>query len=701
MAVTTGAKPQTDYSPPSPGEWMPEDEIDLREYILVLAGWWREIVAITLIAGVAGASLVIGQRFVQAPSYQAAAYVAIARTTSSVSFDERFQTDFSQSEVSTNVRSDLYLARRSALVSLVRSGSVAEIAAAELADLLGSDDMTAQQLPSALLNRIEAQIATPSGSRTEADLIQITAEAASPADAARIANTWAEVYVRHVNQLYGQVPGDLLATVAAELSQAQIAYAEAQDALERFVADNQLDRLGRLIGEKREIINSLQTGRQTAIRTIVDEELAARREVIAAYINALSQNQLLLFEKEQEGKRELLTRYLDAEMENRLIAFDQDRTARLAIYERLADAELSGALAVFDQQAAARLGDLGHFYGERQRLERLLVNAQGLEAQIAQGGVAALRTNALALSLLKTQVFADLRAGEESNRAAVQLALDVVPLDDLTTEDLVTDLAALSQVLTARIVALDEEIDTLSLALASGEGYRYLAQLDPSLLAASGPLPAEVGTELTDALFARYEDLYSVGGLAAGSGLIDEETALFRSIQSLYPTLFQTDALAGLTEGIEDENPLALMGADRARQLLQLQGMEDLPAFTAAAEPLNQAIDGLEMEIQTLLAQQEAERSRQNRLLRERDLALSTLETLENKNAELRLSATGGNSEVRLASAAIAPSRAVEQLSLLTTTALASVVGGMVAIFLVFLANFMGAQPLWAKRRVV
>ena len=51
-----------------------------------------------------------------------------------------------------------------------------------------------------------------------------------------------------------------------------------------------------------------------------------------------------------------------------------------------------------------------------------------------------------------------------------------------------------------------------------------------------------------------------------------------------------------------------------ARELLQLRGLEDLPVFTAEADPLHPAIDPLDRELQQVQAQRAAERSRRDPL---------------------------------------------------------------------------------------
>ncbi|MCS6827026.1 MAG: hypothetical protein NZ553_10475 [Caldilinea sp.] len=164
---------------------------------------------------------------------------------------------------------------------------------------------------------------------------------------------------------------------------------------------------------------------------MLDAELAAQREMIAAYIQASTRNRLLLFEKEQESRRALIAALLDADRENRLFAFQVEQEGRRKLFEQALQAEMenralaltadqelrrqlfeayAGAdirtkVAVFNEQVDARLQALAQSYATRQRLERLLDDARGLLAQVSEAGEAGAATNALALLLLKSQVY--------------------------------------------------------------------------------------------------------------------------------------------------------------------------------------------------------------------------------------------------------------------------------------------------------
>ena len=187
-----------------------------------------------------------------------------------------------------------------------------------------------------------------------------------------------------------------------------------------------------------------------------------------------------------------------------------------------------------------------------------------------------------------------------------------------------------------------------SQTLLTNDGYQFLDQESTGVVAGDS-------SALSAGIVDRYNALFALGPLAQASTTMSTTTPIFAAIREQYPNLFRIGDLAALSDLVAGDNPLAVLSTERAKELLQLQGSESLPAYTAAAEPLTQAIDQLESDIQALQARQEAESSRRQQLAQRRDLAWSTLTTLKNKNAELNLSVVTVNSEVRLAAPAVAP----------------------------------------------
>ena len=756
-----------------------DDEIDLRKYIDVLFAWRWEILLATTLAALLAGGAVLGLRFLQTPMYKANATVAIARTSSNINFDENFRTTLSDQGMTTAARADVLVGtRRAALVGLVSSGAVAESVSAQL----DSSFTEEERVPRRLMANIEAEAVVAPGSRTEGDLIQITAKADSPEKAAALATTWAHTYVEHINRLYGEVPEQLLASVQGELEQTQSSFDSAQRNLEAFISDNKIDRLDREIAEKRQIIDSLQAGKQTAIQTIIDEELAARRQVISAYINAISSNRLLAFNKEQEAKRSMITALIDADASSRLAAFQKDQEARRTLFDQYVSAELEnralalttdqelrrqifnaytaadtrGKVVTFNEQVDARLQALAQNYETRQRLQRLLGDARGLLTQVRTAGETGAATNALALLLLKSQVFntaaaesatiaqsdfapataaqslaaqtaaaqtvaaqsSAARAAAAQSTAALSVPLQL-RLDNLAalSGDLdaqTAELTALVGVIDERITELTASIETQTQSLLANQGYTLLDESRPAddpLFAALqaqyaalfdvgelATLDAASGSALSEAILARYDDLFALGPLAQASSVLSATTPLLETIQTQYPYLFDVGEISALTEDVISDTGLSMLGEERARELLQLQGLEDLPTYTAAAAPLTAAIDTLESEIRALQAQREAEVSRRDELVRARDLALKSLTTLKNKVAELALAGTALTSEVRFASPALPPLRPESRTSLVMATALGALVGLLAGVFIALFANYMGSTPPLSRR---
>lgn len=772
---------------PSPDAWQPEDEIDLRQYVLVLVAWWREIVLIALLTAVIAATLVLLSHFVLPPVYRTSAIVAIARTQSNINFDERFQTTVAQGDATANFRVLDYDARRSALLGLVVSGNVARAVIDQIGDQLEEEERE----PAQLLEYVSAALGRSAGggNNISSDLIVITVEGESPQKVAAIANAWAQNYVALINKLYGEVPAELVASVEVEMAESQTTYEQAQQALEAFIAEDDIDRLNRLIAEKQDIIQSLQQGRQTAITTIVDQQLAAQSQVISAFINAQASNRLLAFNKEQEakqgiisaliqadsdsrlkafrsdqdtrqrlfdqyvktlvdnrllaleqeqsGRARLFSQYVTAEIENRLAALTQEQAARSQLFEAYASADARSKVAVFNEQVEQKLKTLATYYERRRTLVGLQSEAESLWLQISLGGEASVATNNLALILLKAEVY----ASSDSLPGNLQLRLDELGASTSTAVAQAADVDALVSVLRTRVSELDRLIALQSRLVFNNEGYdlldaqrpagdplytelqqKYVELFDLGALTQSadkmtasglsqailtkydelftvGPL-AEAGQSLrndsglSQAIQAKYAELFGLGPLSEGVAVLSSTTPIFESIQAQYPALFDTGALSALTEQVTNDTPLSLLSEARAKELLQLQGLEDVPSYSASAEPLLQAIDKLEKEIQALQAQRESQSAEQGQLTQRRDLAQSTLNTLRNKSAELNLTRTVTNSELRFASPAVEPLKpVVRRLSLITTTALAGIVGLMLAVLVVFFANFMGAQP--------
>ena len=160
------------------------------------------------------------------------------------------------------------------------------------------------------------------------------------------------------------------------------------------------------------------------------------------------------------------------------------------LVSRLAQAGIDSYTTVFDQQVEERINNLVRAYSEKTRIELLLDDARALLGQTEGGGDAATSTNALALMLLKVEVFASSTAlpGE------LQITLGAVSGLETNAADQQADVTALVSVLETRLAEIDEDIQVQSATLLGDDYYHLLTELTASQLAVSAPLTQTITT---------------------------------------------------------------------------------------------------------------------------------------------------------------------------------------------------------------
>jgi len=203
---------------------------------------------------------------------------------------------------------------------------------------------------------------------------------------------------------------------------------------------------------------------------------------------------------------------------------------------------------------------------------------------------------------------------------------------------------------------------------------------------------APLSSDLSQAILAKYEELFGVGDLAKAAETTPFTTTLFAAIQVKYPDLFEIGDLSELTEDVSSDNPLAMVATEKSLELLQLKDLEALPAYSAAAEPLTRAIDELEKEVDQLQAQLQQENATKQELTRSRDLAWETYTTLARKVAEVGVASAVTGTEVRFASPAVEPRSPVARKTM-QNTVLAGMVGCMLAVGVAFLIEYLRMEP--------
>ena len=251
--------------PGSPAPDSLETEFDLREGILVLAAWWREIVGLAVVAMVLGTAF-----YIITLEYETAADVVVLRARTGVVFDDERFTTLEGRQPAAEL-----LAGRDTLFGLASSGAVA----LAVSEHLNEEASGIQWQPAALMESVDAELVGVRGARNTrgqaSAMVRITARADSPEHAALIANAWAEAYVDLVNTLYAPNSAEQLGSITGELAAAQDAYDAAQRDLEEFVSSNEARRVEQEINAR---VAVLEGYFDSAIRSL-NENRATRRRV--------------------------------------------------------------------------------------------------------------------------------------------------------------------------------------------------------------------------------------------------------------------------------------------------------------------------------------------------------------------------------------------------------------------------------------
>jgi polysaccharide biosynthesis transport protein len=247
-----------------------EDEIDLRQYILVLVRYWKWIVGAAVVAAVA--ALVIS--FLLPPTYEATALVAITRPRYQLQFDSRFQNV-------TNVQ-PVYRA----YPELAQSDAV-------LSALL--EQHSNPSLPQQTLGELKQVVAASSGS--DPSLLRLAVRGKDPAAVTAVANEWADLFVVHANRLYGGQAEEQVTFFTNQLIYVEGQLETAQQVLVAFQARNRAQILN----------NQLRTYIQTQAIYL---EQAQAVNLISQDIHLLSQQLQSQTERQSVTRADQLTALL-------------------------------------------------------------------------------------------------------------------------------------------------------------------------------------------------------------------------------------------------------------------------------------------------------------------------------------------------------------------------------------------------------
>lgn len=248
-----------------------EEEIDLREYVLVLLRHWKWIVGAPLVAAIA--ALVVS--FLLPPTYEATALVAVTRPRYVMQFDPRIET--------LNNIQPAY----KAYPELAVSDEVLQELLAQL-----------NPLPEKIEAMEDLREMVKAKSGADPSVVLLAVRYRDPREAARIANLWAEIFVRRANEIYGssgesqlQLYEDQLQRAEAKLKAAQEALVEFQSRNLESVLQNELDSYRQMqadyLADQRRIayiIQDIWALREQLARWPADQSLSLADQLTALFL---------------------------------------------------------------------------------------------------------------------------------------------------------------------------------------------------------------------------------------------------------------------------------------------------------------------------------------------------------------------------------------------------------------------------------
>ncbi len=226
-----------------------EQEIDLRQYIAVLLKYKYWIVGLTIIAALA--ALIVS--LLSPVVYQATALVGVVEPRYTLQFDARMAT------VNTRSSAKAYLdvATNDDLVTQL----IAE---------LSSDIHFKNRSVRAVRQLLSAQ------SGSDPSVIRLQARNRDAQRSAQIANYWADLFVRMINDLYGQREQNM-AFFQAQLAVAQASLSQAEQDLIDFQARNKTHILSQQLQSKQDALKRYLDLTHSLRLTIQDAQLLRER----------------------------------------------------------------------------------------------------------------------------------------------------------------------------------------------------------------------------------------------------------------------------------------------------------------------------------------------------------------------------------------------------------------------------------------
>jgi len=164
---------------------------------------------------------------------------------------------------------------------------------------------------------------------------------------------------------------------------------------------------------------------------------------------------------------------LSQERLNSLSAAIQTRlNVQTQVIDTYLNAQREASTRVISEAISSQVRILSAYYDTKIELSKLVSDAQALRDQVAQGGANSVRSNNLAIVLLKARAFARLNtkdSGNATNSFDLQLNVGDPGATDPPVEEVLRDLDALVAVLKARQQSVEKDIATSAGDLTQGK----------------------------------------------------------------------------------------------------------------------------------------------------------------------------------------------------------------------------------------
>jgi capsular polysaccharide biosynthesis protein len=408
----------------------PEEQemtVNLRPLIEVPVRWWRILFVSVILFLLIG--LLQTTNVYKAPTYSASAGVAIIQSRTKVQFDTTAKTLSEEEIQETQGRdsTDGAAIRQVTLVNLVKSANIEEVVRTRLQDELTEEELA----PGRLVAMVKGNVVETNNE--SGDLIQIVATHKDPMKATRIANVWAEEYEKLVNDLYARPP-QITETMKGDLLETRKDYEQKQQQLTNFLSINRVEQMSNELSEKQRLLGLLRDARQQVISQVIQLDINANTQFYEAYLNAQTNNRILVFQEEQSKKRQLLSAYLNTQN--------------------------NATLSLFNNEAKERQRKFDDAYAAKATNEQLLRQARALHKQAQEGGDPS--STALALTFLKMRV-----AGSYPPE---RFELTLTELGTVAPNDVVSDTRALVAALESQEQDIEATIAEQQELIVSGEG---------------------------------------------------------------------------------------------------------------------------------------------------------------------------------------------------------------------------------------